>query len=240
MKISVVTPSVRIEMLDIVKKCLYRQTVGDFEWFVVSPFRYEACDYWIRDPDKRKGDYYSLNKAWNAAFRKCHGTLIVSIVDGLWFPPITLEQLWNHYEQDPKSCVTCVGHQYDRVENGKPEHLVWRDPRVRTDFGSFYEVPHTEMELCIASFPRQSVVDVGGVDEEFDRYAAISEKEMMARMYKAGYRTYIDQSLEYRAIKHERLSPEWDARYQAGWPYYEKCLREIAEGKRITLGYVLR
>ena len=61
---------------------------------------------------------------------------------------------------------------------------------------------------------------------------------MMARMYKAGYKTYIDQTIEYRAIKHDRLSTEWDIRYQAGWPYYEKCMKEIENGTRLHLDFV--
>ena len=221
-------------MLPIVKKCLERQTFKDYEWLVVGPIK-EAN---IKEPVKREGDYYRLNGAWNNAYNAAQGKLIVSIVDGLWFPSDTLEKLWNHYLSNPKSCVTTIGHQYDRIENGKPEHMVWRDPRARTDLGTFYEVGHNEMELCVASFPRQAVIDVGGVDEEFDRYAALSEKEMMARMYKAGYKTYIDQTIEYRAIKHDRLSKEWDQRYQAGWPYYEKCIKEINEGKRLRLDFV--
>lgn len=247
--ISIVTPSIRPEMLDVVLKCIKRQNFPDYEWVVVGN---EAVEEWhekhfndqwfpmifVEEPKKREGDYYNLNKAWNAAFKMCNSPLIVNIVDGLWFPPWTLQLLYAHYQVNPKSCVSCIGHQYDRVENGKPEHLVWSDPRVRADQGSFYEVPHTEMELCIASFPRQAILDVGGVDEEFDKYAALSEKEMMARMYKAGYKTYIDQSIEYRAIKHERLSKEWDARYQAGWPYYEKCMREIEAGTRLRLDFV--
>lgn len=248
MKITVITPSIRSEFLPIIGKCLSRQTEKDYEWLIVSPQdlfvsidREIGHDYEFRfvpEPPKREGDYYNLNKAWNAGFKVCKGDLIVSIVDGLWFPPDTLERLWNHYQNNPKSCVTTIGHQYDQIVNGKPEHLVWSDPRARTDQGSFYEVLHREMELCIASFPRQAVLDVGGVDEEFDKYAALSEKEMMARMYSVGYKTYIDQTIEYRAIHHDRLSKEWDDRYQAGWPYYEQCMKEIERGTRLRLDYL--
>lgn len=230
-----------------VAKCLGRQTEQDFEWIIVSPFNLlssiekeigDGYYTFVAEPEKREGDYYSLNKAWNRAFTEVNGELIVSIVDGLWFPPNTLEKLWTAYDYNILSCVSGIGHQYDQVENGKPEHLVWKDPRVRDDYGSFYEVPHSEMELCVASFPTQAVIDVGGVDEKFDRYAALSEKEMMARMYKAGYKTYIDQTVEYRAMKHDRLSPEWDKHYMDGWPYYEQCMREIADGTRLRLDFL--
>lgn len=243
-------------MLSIVGKCLARQTEKSFEWLVVAPsYIAESIDkivgnypfyVYVAEIWKRPGDYYNLNKAWNKAFRLASGKLIISIVDGLWFPPDTVERLFAHYQVNPKACVTTIGHQYDQEENGKPEHMVWRDPRARGDLGSFYEVGHAEMELCIASFPKQAVMDVGGVDEEFDKYAACSEKEMMARMYAAGYKTYIDQSIEYRALQHPRLSSEWDAHYEAGIPYYQQCLKEIFDGKRLkienkmTLDYTYR
>lgn len=234
-KITCVTPSIRIELLEILKKCLLRQTFDSFEWIVVSPFKYQDA-IWIPDPPMREGDYYRLNGAWNKAFRKARGELVVSIVDGLWFPPDTLEKLWQHYRNDPKSCVTCIGHQYDEVENGKPEHMVWRDPRARLDQGAFYEVSPREMELCVASLPLKAIRDVGGVDEEFDKYAALSEKEMCYRIEQQGYKFYIDQTLEYRAIHHPRLSEEWDKRYKEGCVYYEKCIKEIlADGTRRVL-----
>lgn len=250
-RISVITPSVRPEALVMVYKCLERQTFKDFDWWIVGPRR--VCEeaqeiipgpktfrpiYFVEEPDKRKGDYYSLNKAWNQAFREVDGDLIVSIVDGLWFPPDVLETLHAIYVTNPKACVTTIGHQYDQIEDGKPEHMVWRDPRARHDLGSFYEVGHNEMELCVASFPRQAVFDVGGVDEEFDRYAALSEKEMMARMYKAGYTLWINQNIEYRAIQHPRLNEAWEEHFQKGVVYYNKCMEQIAKGKRMTLTYI--
>lgn len=228
-------------MLEIVGKCLNRQTHQDFEWLVVSPEYYQSkwnFDYsWIRDPKKKDGDFYSLNKSWNAAFKEAEGELIVSIVDGLWFPPDTLEKLWTHYQNNPKACVTCIGNQYDQMENGKPEHMVWRDPRIRADFGAFYEVSPREFELCIASLSLQAIKDVGGIDEEFDKYAALSEKEMCYRMDKVGYTFFIDQTIEYRAIKHDRIggSEKWDQAYFKGCEYFDTCLKEISAGTRLKL-----
>jgi len=239
---TVITPTVRPDFLPMLAKCLKRQTV-DHTWLICAP---EALHGQIeeklggytftllKEPEKRSGDYYGLNKAFNTLFRAGEG-LLVCIMDGLWFEPDLLERLEAHYRNDPKSCVTCIGHQYDRIENGKPEHMVWRDPRARTDQGVFYQVPETEMEFCLCSFPKSAVDVVGGVDEVYDRYAALSEKEMMARIYKAGYTLWIDQSIEYRAVQHGRLSSEWDARYQAGTETYMRHLREIESGKRLTI-----
>lgn len=235
--ITVTTPSVRGDMLEIVDKCLKRQTHRDFEWLVGSPTNLGFGTF-VQEPPKREGDYYGLNKAWNALFKQAKGELIVNIVDGLWFEPTLLERLWLHYQNNPKALVSCVGNQYDQVLNGKPEHQVWVDPRRRSDIGSFYEINPIDLELCIASLPRQAIFDVGGVDEEYDKYAAISEKEMALRMDKMGYRFYIDQSLEYRAVKHPRLNSEWDKHYEEGGKLFTKHVAQIDAGTRRTLDYL--
>jgi len=246
--ISVTTPSVRPELIDMVGRCLNRQTHKDFEWLVGTAERCitemkEACKPFefckvLQEPQKREGDYYNLNKCWNMLFSEAKGDLIVNIVDGLWFDPFTLENLWNHYEEDHKSCITCVGDQFNRVENGRPEGLVWKDPRRRGDFGSYYEVRESEMELCIASIPRRALIDIGGFEEEFDRGAAVSEKEAMSRAYRAGYKLYISQSIEYRATQHPRLSSSWDEHYNISCDLMDEYRPQINAGTRIKLDYL--
>lgn len=235
--ISVITPSIREEGLDMVRKCLTRQSTNiNWEWLVCSPFEYEEAIH-VPEPEKGPDDFYSLNRAWNALFREAKGDLVVNIVDWMWFTPDVLQKLWDQYQSNPKAVISGVGHQYDQIENGKPENLVWRDPRVRTDFGSFYEVPHTEMEFCLVSFPKQAVVDVGGIDETFDKYAALGEKELAARMYKAGYTLWLNQDLEYRAFKHPRLNGEdiWEQKYREGTNYYLEAMKQVENGVRLNI-----
>lgn len=234
MKISVVTPSVRPELLAIVEKCLARQTTQDYEWLVCSPRNYKFGE-WIKEPPKKPGDYYSLNKAMNALFKAVKGQLVVQITDGIWFEPDTLEKLWTHYETNPKACIGAVGHQYDDIANGKPEHLVWSDPRVRTDQGSFWEINPQDFEMCIASIPRQGIIDVGGVDEIYDTGAALGEKEMSLRLDRAGYRFFIDSTIEYRAIKHGRLNGEWDSKYKVACDIFANHVHEILQGSRVRV-----
>lgn len=236
-KITILTPSVRPELLGMVKKCLERQTFDDFEWIVISPFEYKDA-IWVADPPMREGDYYRLNGAWNAGIRKAKGDLLVFICDGLWFAPDTLQRLWDHYEANPLACISCVGDQFSHVDNGKPEGLVWRDPRRRSDFGSFYEVGEMEMELCVASVPTSAMFDIGGFEEEFDRGAAVSEKEAMARIYKAGYKLFINQSIEYRALQHPRLSTTWDDHYPIACALWAEYKPLIELGKRLKLNYL--
>jgi len=231
--ITLITPSVRPEMLEIVKKCLARQTFTKYEWLVGSPKDF-GFGIWIEDPPKKADEFYKLNASWNSCLKLAKGDLFVSIVDGLWFPPDVLEKLWQHYEVDPMKCIGLIGHQYEAVENGKPEKLVWQDPRMRPE--AFYQIPPYDLELCIASLPLKGVREVGGFDEKFDKFPAWSEKELCCRMEKLGYTFWIDQSIEYRAIYHPRLSPDWDKKYPESTAYFQKCYKEIQEGKRLHLG----
>lgn len=236
MKISCITPTVRKNALDMVYKCLQRQDFQDFEWIVVSPYKYDQCDIWVEEPPKKEGAHYGLNAAWNAAIKQSSGELMVSIVDLLWFPPNILDDLWAHYKIDPMSCVGGIGYQYEREENGKPEGLVWQDPRVKDE--PYYQVSPNEFELCVASLPLEGVRAVGGFDEEFDFFSAMSEKELCMRMEKLEYTFWLDQTLEYRALKHPRLTSNWDERYFAGFPYFQQCIKDIHEGKRLRLDYL--
>jgi hypothetical protein len=224
--ISIVTPSVRKEGLLLNKQSLQRQTLSDFEWIVISPFKYEEADIWIPDPPKREGDFYSLCKAYNAGFKAAKGELIVSYQDQIEMEPTTLERFWTHYQANPKACIGAIGHQY---ENGIQ---VWADPRQTDRYGSFYECNPIDIEFTLASLPRQAIYDVGGFDEEWDKYAATGEKEMLLRIDKAGYPTYLDQSILYKAEHHPRLTKDWDERYKLGSVYYQECVSAIINGER--------
>lgn len=238
MKISVITPSVRKDFLEIIEKCLSRSSFpSDFyEWIVVSPQDW-GFGIWVEDPPKREGDFYGLNKAWNAGIKEAEGELFVSIVDGLWFPPDTLQRLWDHYERDPMSCVSLAGHHFDQMEHDKPEHLVWIDPKVK-DIGSLERIDPVDFELCIASLPMKGIKETGGFDEEFDKFPAWSEKELALRMEKTGYKCYLDHSMQFRAIHHPRLNEQWDKKFPESTAYFQKCHKEIQEGKRLRLDFL--
>jgi hypothetical protein len=239
-KISCITPTVRPLGLPIINQCLKRQSM-DYEWVIVAPEQMlkEIVDLKltnakiIAEPPKNEGDFYCLNKAWNKAYQTAMGELFIDIVDWIWFPPDTLERFWNHYLQNRKVCITAIGHQYKEIVNGKPEGLVWNDPRARSDFGTFYEVAPTEMEMCLASLPRQAIIDCGGLDEEYDKGAAIGEKEMCYRLRHLGYQFYIEQSIEYRALQHPRLSENWDEMYKITSAIFDKHMKELKEEKRL-------
>lgn len=242
MKISIVTPTIRPELMGMVANCLKKQDFTDFEWLIgTRPEMVDDIKAAIGDddrfkvlpePPKKDGDYYNLAKCWNMLFKEVQGELVLSIVDGIWFSNDTLTNFWKHFEDNPKACVGGIGHQYEGVEMGKPQILVWKDPRARLDQGSFYEIYPIDLELCMTSLPTQAIKNVGGVDEDYDRVAALSEKDMCLRMEKLGYKFYLDQSLEYRALKHPRLNNDWENKYQEGCVMFQEKIHNLNEGIR--------
>lgn len=253
MKLSVITPSIRPESLVMVAKCLSKQTFPkeDMEWIVCMPKdkRKELEKYisdifpykFIEEPDKRDGDFYNLCKAYNACFKESTGDLLISWQDGIWADRYTLQYFWDLYESNPKSCTGALGDQYSSIDAyGKPDVLFWTDPRRTDKYGDYYEIFPNDLEFTLCSVPRRAVFEVGGMDEIGDQFAAIFEKEMCARIDMLGYKFYIDQTLNYRAVHHDRISgkEEWDKRYFAGCVVYEKNLKDIANGVRLKLNYL--
>lgn len=232
--ISVITPSTRPEFLPIIEKCLKRQDFDSFEWIITSPIEITSVkpDLLLKDPPKQEGDFYTLCKGWNKAYAHAKGELIVNIQDGLWFPPDTLSKFWFHYQNNPRSLFSAIGHQYEGFDDrGVPLNKVWHDPRSKTI--SFEEVAPSEIEFCMSSIPKQALVECGGFDEEYDTAAAVGEKEMCWRLNKMNWDFYISQDIEYKAIHHPRLSDDWDKIYiEKSTPLFTRHMMEITNGTR--------
>lgn len=233
--ISVITPSIRPEMLPIVEKCLKRQEFTDWEWIVTSPVEITSVTptLLLKDPPRASDDFYSLCKGWNQAFSRAKGELIVNIQDGIWFDPSVLGKFWFHYTEHPRILVSAVGHQYDKLDElGKPYNPVWHDPRTKLGV-TFEEVPPSEVEFAMCSVPKQALLECGGFDEEYDTCPAVGEKEMCWRLNRMNWDFYIDHTLEYRAIHHPRLSEDWDKLYkEKTTPLFIKHMQEITDGTR--------
>lgn len=218
--LSVITASNRPDRLDITKKCLDKQLFKDFEWIVVSP---EKTDYgkWVVDPPKAEGDVYALNKAMNAGIKASQGELLVRIDDSIWFPPDALHKFWQHYKANPMACVSGVGDQYDQLdENGKPTHKVWLDPRKNTTNGSFYEVNPEDWEANFGSVPRSLIYEIGGWDEDMDKYYAWDNVAVAYRLDQVGAKFYLDQTNESFSFQHGR-SGNWDKDSWANHNFWE-------------------
>lgn len=225
MKISVIIPTVRDTTLN--EKSLKRQTFRDFEVIIQRPTRPLPV-----------GNFYQLNHDYNEAIKKSKGELIISYQDQIEIPPDTLERFWEHFKMAPQVIVGAVGDQYSTLI---PPVRVWTDPRKRVDQGTFYMCYPIDIEFTLCSIPRKALYDVGGFDESYDAGAAVGEKELMLRMDKAGYKPYLDQSIEYRALAHPRLfgDEKWNNAYKISNDMFQIHAKEIAEGRRSKVDFLL-
>jgi hypothetical protein len=246
-KISIVTPTIRKEGLDVVWKSLKKQTFTDWEWLIGSKFDPEIPGaVWVKD--NFKGGFWTLNRTYNKLFKKAQGELIVSWQDWIWIPPDGLEKFWIAYGATNKDAlITGVGDQYERLnEFGKPEVKVWMDPRRTLEHGSFYEVNFQDIEFNWGALPRKLVYGVGGADEELDFLGLGAEIYSISdRLNDLGKKFFIDQTNESYSIRHGREAfggqKEWDAKNTFfNGKYIERKKQLINDEKWFDIGYLTR
>lgn len=229
MKISVITPTVRPDGIELVERALRIQTFTDFEWLIVAPHhnwvlrtKVESVKR-LLEPYKKEGTVWNLNRAYNYAIKKAQGDLIVSWQDWTYARPDTLERFYTHFEQEPKTLVTGVGNKYS---DDTWTSEVWKDPRKRTDQGTYYPCYFNDIEFNFCSVPRQAFFDVGGFDEELDKMYGMDGYSVVDRINMlGGYDFKIDQTIESYSLEHPR--PEkWEELnaihgfYTARRPFY--------------------
>lgn len=231
--ISVVNLTNRFGGMDILKASLQRQIFKDFEIIIVDGLwehrepqvkkYFKEFDLkYLRQSKKREGAYSNLAHADNEGFGACNDELIVWVQDYIWLPPFALHKFWEAYKTYGDILVGAVGHQYSKpgkneIKNprGKitvfekefterPENRCWNDPRMRMDQGTFYETAPVNWEMSCGSIPRKVIYELGGMDEEYDFHGfAYDNVNIAQRAEFLGYKTYLDQTNEYRAIDHD-------------------------------------
>jgi len=161
MRITVVTPTIRPDGLDVVKNSLKRQLFTSFEWLTSVNVTGKV----------------DFNKAMNEMISRARGELIVSVQDYIEIPYFGLQKFWEEYDGNKKQVFTApVGKTLD----WKTTKWDWRrDRRGKCDW--------QEWEIDYASAPRQALIDVGGFDEELDNYWGFDNVNIGLRLHMAGY-----------------------------------------------------
>lgn len=218
--ISVITPTIRPEGLEIVAKALRRQTFTDFEWIVGSPKppNGHKC-HWIPDPKKKKGDYWNIYTVYNNLVKKASGKLIVTIQDYTFFNADGLEKFWFHYTQEPKTIVSGVGNKY---QDDTWSVKTWQDPRERDDQGTYYQCYYNDIELNFSAFPKDAFYSVGGFDEELNKYSSLCGLDVLDRLnIQGGWDFKLDQTNKSYSLEHGRL-PKWEENLPFNGPYEKR------------------
>lgn len=232
--ISVVYITNKYGGMDILKANLNRQTFYDYELIIIDALydkrKDELAEYFknhrlkhLPEPDFKRDEGYVhlLARCWNTAFKACEGELIVALQDFIYIPPEGLSKFYamNDYFRG-NALISGVGHQYeypgkDKIKNPeglitifekewtkKPERQIWTDPRFRGfDLRSGQPI---EWEANWACIPRDIILELGGMDEEYDKHGfGYDNTNIAERALMLGHPTYIDQSNECFAMRHD-------------------------------------
>jgi len=199
MSITVLTPTIRPEGLQAVKKSLDRQT-EDCEWLIGSPFD-PKMGKWVRDDFA--GGVWTLNRMYNKMIKEASGDLIISIQDHTSFNPDALERFESHFKINPNAIISGVGNKYSEVY--PLGEILWKDPR-ETGQG-FRKVPFYEIEFNFCAIPKHLLYRVGGFDEGMDfKFFGMDAYDVVRRLANTGHTDfYIDESIRSYSLTHGRV-----------------------------------
>ncbi len=268
--ISVIQVTNRFGGFDILWSSLRRQTFKDWELIycdTLHDIRALAVKEYTKD-DPRVVHFKQTPKdpeaktwlahAENQAIKQVKGELIVFLQDFIFIKPDALEKFWLQYNNDKNCFVSGVGHQYQsepvtnpnglitvfsKPQTQLPQQIVWQDPRLRKDLGSFYECKPEDWEINFAMCPRKMLFDIGGMDESYD-YVGFAFDNVSAafRGYALGYKPYLDQSNESFSINSDAWAKS-PAKTQQNFidiaTYHQRKMKQIVDGEiDINLGYL--
>lgn len=244
-KISIVTPTIRREGLDVIRRALSKQVFTDYEWLIGSKFNPNIPEAtWVKDDFQ--GGYWTLNRIYNRLFARAKGELIVSWQDWIYVNPDGLQKFWDNYEEtNKKAVISGVGDQYETVNKwGKPQVKIWSDPRKNTQYGSFYECYPNDAEWNWCAIPLHALQRVGGMDEGLDFLGYGGDQlQVGARMDALHIKFFLDQANESYTIRHSREDfggqENWDGNHVLFNGMYDRRLAELkAEGNWPKLAYL--
>lgn len=176
--ISVLTPSIRPEFLNITQECLEKQTFTDFEWLTEIGLRNRG---------------FMLPSDLNKMLKRAKGDRIVMLQDCIKIGDNALELI----NQLPNEMYTFpVGQVMDFDE--EPEWDWRKDYKEEFLPGAEY------WEADFASAPLSVFFEVGGYDERFNGGWSWDNVEIAYRIEKTGRRFYSEQILGV-ALRHDRI-----------------------------------
>lgn len=250
MKVSVITPSIRPEGLEIVANSLSKQSFKDIEWLICGPEinREKVLEVvggifppiYIGNPPLKEGMFWDLNYSYNRLIKKATGDIIVTWQDWIYANRDALEKFVKNVE-DTGGVVSGVGDQYLKLNKyGKPELKVWGDCRKTDRYGSFYACNWNDAEFNFAAFPRELAYRVGGFDEKLDFLGVGGDQlQFCERLNDIGVTFYLDQSLESFTLRHDRSDfggqEEWDSKHvlfkkgKSGMSFYDERKLELKQ-----------
>lgn len=179
-KISVITPSIRPEYLNITQSDLENQTFQDFEWLTEIGLRNRG---------------YLLSTDLNKMLRRAKGEIVVMLQDCIHIEKDILQKIVDSY--DGTFTTYPVGKVMKLEEDPKWD---WRKHRPEREIDPHY------WEADFASAPLEAFYKIGGYDEEYDKGWSWENVGLAWRAHYAGYKFRNNPDIISVAIDHDALS----------------------------------
>jgi hypothetical protein len=171
MKISVITPTIRPESLSVMRDCLKAQTFdkNSFEWLV----------------DINVTGEHDLNASFNRLIKRSSGSLIVFYEDFTKIGPEALQRFWEAHQEHPRTFFTAP---LGKVANwGDRPRWDWRSHRQNESQADYTDCHWNTWEIDWGAAPKSALFEIGGFDEELDKYWSADNVNVGKRAQLAGY-----------------------------------------------------
>lgn len=166
MKISVLTPTIRgQEALAPNAMALASQSfpVEEFEWLT----------------EESDGTKHDLNAAFNRMLKKAKGELIVFMEDYTKCTTNGLQKFWDAYQKEPKVFWTAP---LGKTDDWQKINWDWRA------YADAIDTTYKNWEIDWGAAPKEALFEIGGFDEELDKYWSCDNVNVGYRAYLNGYK----------------------------------------------------
>lgn len=170
MKISVLTPSIRCNGLEIVRIGLLQQTFKDFEWLT----------------EINVSGKHDLNAAYNRMLKRATGELVVSLQDYIKINPDFLQKWWEAYIENPDTFMTAPVGKVDNLNYGGDTKWDWRAYR-NDETTNIRDCEWNCWEIDNGAAPLAALKAIGGFDEALDGHWSADNVNVGCRAQLAGY-----------------------------------------------------
>lgn len=170
MKISVLSPSIRPQGLEIVRNGLLQQSFKDFEWLTEIGL-----------------DKHDLNAAYNRMLKRANGELIVSLQDYCLIRPDFLQKWWDAYQANPNTFMTAPVGKVDDLNYSSQPVWDWRAYR-NDETKNIRPCDWNTWEIDNGAAPLAALKAIGGFDEALDGVWSSDNVNVGCRAKLAGYK----------------------------------------------------
>lgn len=218
--ISVITPTIRPELLYLTEETLRGQTFRSFEWLVETG-------------DPKEG--FTLPTDFNNALRKAQGDIIVILQDCILIPQTALEEI-SKLNHEKTAYTYPVGKEKADADNHRGKKEIAWDWRKHRDIGELPSPAHWEIDL--GSAPKSLFFDVGGFDEDFNNGWSWENVEIAYRASLLGYKYELSRVTEGVAFDHDAAQEHPFRGKRENNDVRATQSRVMADGGRIKLEYL--